>query len=247
MTARNFFATRLAYLLAAAGLVALATPALAEPVSNLKLLPIKTFDGTINSIPIPFGDTILDTGLITLSLDTTATNVFGLDDVLREGYIDVTLLMTSPLLELLGDTPRIRIVEQGPAWAYFINQPSQGAASQGIAESDCNCNCLPFDFVFFAALTGGGTVQNGIFEGTVFQNVNAYQGEGMLGSWLVRPDSTVTWDINDTATITLPDGTRISGIGGTGTLTVVPEPASCLLAGLGLAAVVVAGRRGRRN
>ena len=30
-------------------------------------------------------------------------------------------------------------------------------------------------------LTGGGTVQNGLFAGTVFQNINAYEGTGIVG------------------------------------------------------------------
>lgn len=232
------------------GLLASFSTARAVPLSpTLKLMPISTFTGVIDSIPVPSDeDVVIETGPISLALDTTAYNVFGLDDVQKKGYIDVTLILSSPLLDFLGESPKIRIVESGPAWVYQVNQPAPGPAASQSIDGYCDCDCFPFDFYFFAALTGGGTVQDGIFAGTTFENINAYQGTGLNGSWIVRPNSIVTWDISDTAVITFPDGTRVEGVSGIGTLTVVPEPTSLALAGMALAGLVLAARgRTRRR
>lgn len=250
-TTTSPFRARLIYTTIAA-VLGLAGSAQATPLSpSLKLLPIQSFTGVLDSIPVPVGDGTIETGPISVTLDTEATNLFGLDNELSEGYIDVTLILSSPLLDEFGETPRIRIVEAGPAFVGLVNpQPSAGAvASAAIAGSEyCECDCgNDFDFFFFAGLTGGGVVADGIFQGTIFQNVNAYQGQGLLGSWIVKPYSIVTWDLHKSGSVTFPDGPTVTGIGGRGTLVVTPEPASWVLAALGLAATGLLGRRKMRR
>lgn len=225
--------------------------------SNLKLKGVASFSGVFDSVPVKIGNLRLETGPISLTLDTSAHNVFGLDNYQRSGFIDVTLLMTSPLFSQLGETPRIRIVESGPAhlldddhdhhwhwpwpwpWHDWHHDNDRGQATP-FSTSDPG-----YDFLFRANLTGGGMVENGLFAGTVYENVNAYEGQGLLGSWIVKPGSTVTWDVNNSAKITFPDGTVVCGLGGSGQLTIVPEPASLLLAGLGAVVVVATARRRR--
>ena len=201
--------------------------------SNLVLMPVQSFGGTVDSIPIPpaltGGVTGVETGPITLSLDPLATNVFGLDNVLQEGVIDVTLLLSSPLFTQLEETPRIRIVESGPASVEYTDYSQVG-----------------YDFTYLALLTGGGTVQNGLFAGTVFHNINAYEGTGILGSWIVQPGSVFTWDIQQNGSITFPDGTVVTSVGGSGGGRIAPEPSSLTLSGLGMAAIVALRRTRRR-
>ena len=215
-----------------------------EVQSNLVLMPVQSFTGMTDSVPIPpdlvGGMTGVETGPITLSLDPSATNVFGLDNVLQQGKIDVTLVLSSALFTYLGETPKIHIVETGPA---SVQYPENNAA-QPASESHCAPN---FDFYFHADLTGGGTVENGLFAGTVFHNVNAYDGEGVNGSWIVLPFSTVTWNIQDHGSVTFTDQTTVTGLGGSGSLFVVPEPSGMILGGLGLAAIVVLPRRFKRR
>jgi hypothetical protein len=148
--------------------------------------------------------------------------VFGLDDVRQQGKIDVTLILSSPLFTRLGETPLIHIVETGPASVLFTN---------------------PEDYVHFqfhADLTGGGTVSTGLFEGTTWSNLNAYDGDGSLGSsWDVQLGSTVTWNVQSNGSVTFPDGTVVSGVGGSGSLVIAPEPQSFALAACGFAALAV--------
>ena len=186
--------------------------------SNLVLVPLQSFGGTVSSVPIPpaFGEG-LETGPITLSLDPDATNVFGLDNAYEQGFIDVTLLLSSPLFTLLGETPRIRIIESGPASVEYVDSYQCG-----------------YDFLFEAILTGGGTVENGLFMGTEFHNVNAYNGTGVLGSWIVQLGSTVTWDIQNNGSVTFPDGTTIDNLGGSGLMVVVSEPSTLAMAVVGV-------------
>ncbi|MBI3837013.1 MAG: PEP-CTERM sorting domain-containing protein [Planctomycetia bacterium] len=188
---------------------------------NLVLLPVEIFTGTVDSVPVNVPLNGGQTGPISLALDSTATNVFGLDNVLGQGAIDVTLLLNSELFTLLGETPRIRIQESGPA-TVTLAPPGSG-----------------FDFTFHAELTGGGTVENGLFAGTMFQNLNIYEGDGLLGSWIVQPFTIVTWNIAGAGSVTFPDGTKVAGIGGSGYLVVTPEPSSLTLSGFGMAAIVV--------
>ena len=141
------------------------------------MMPVQSFTGTVDSIPIPpslaDGQVGVMTGPITLSLDPEASNVFGLDNVFQQGRIDVTLQLSSALFTELGQTPEIHIMETGPASITPVEGESLG-----------------YDFLFQALLTGGGTVANGLFEGTSFHNLNVYEGEG---GWdrgsccLVRP------------------------------------------------------------
>lgn len=195
------------------------------PRSNLVLVPVQSFSGTVESVPLPsaYGED-LETGPITLSIDPDATNVFGLDNYQHQGVIDVTLLLSAPLFSELRQTPRIRIIESGPA---YVEDPRESG--------------LGYDFLFHALLTGGGTVENGLFAGTVFHNVNAYEGEGVLGSWIVRPGSTVTWDIQGQGSVTFPDPdhTTVTDLGGSGFLTTaLPEPSSLTLGGIGAVAII---------
>ncbi|MBL9124179.1 MAG: PEP-CTERM sorting domain-containing protein [Planctomycetaceae bacterium] len=232
----------------AAALLALASapPAAASLLESpsLKLMQISSFTGTINPISVPFGDGFISTGPISLALDPSAINLFGLDNVYEAGYIDVTLILSSPLLSFLGENPKIRIIEEGPTSVGYINPPDGPSPSSVPHGGGCDCGCDPgFDFFFYSALTGGGTVQDGAFAGAVFHNVNAYQGQGMLGSWIVKPNTPVAWTINSSATVTFPGGYVAEGVGGRGTLTVVPEPSSFVLAALGLAGAWCAARR----
>jgi hypothetical protein len=240
-TGRCLRAHRILWFSAALVLLASSRVTASEGESNLVLMPVQSFSGTTGSIPIPSdlagGMMGVETGPITLSIDPDATNVFGLDNFLQQGKIDVTLQLSSPLFTTLGETPRVRIVESGPASVQFPNSDSLSAASNSV---------LGYDFLFQALLTGGGTVENGLFAGTVFQNVNAYDGQGSLGSWIVQPNSTVTWDIQNHGSVTFPDGTVVSGIGGSGSLTIAPEPSSLTLSGLGMAAIIALIRRVRR-
>lgn len=217
----------------------------AELSPSLVLMPIKSFTGFVDSVPVPYGGGTIPSGPISVSLDPTAANVFGLDNVLEEGYIDVTLILDSPLFSALGESPAIRIVESGPAYVGLIDPfPGSPATSPAASDLPCECDCDPgFDFYFFAALTGGGTVENGLFQGTKFSNVNAYQGTGLFGSWIVRPNSIVTWDIGDNGSVTFPDGSVVTGVGGRGTLVVAPEPSSLALAAAGLAGSFLVARR----
>jgi hypothetical protein len=226
-------AQRILWLVAAAALLACGR-AMADdgpPPSNLVLMPVGSFGGQIQSVPVQVGDNLTETGPITLSLDPSADNVFGLDNLQAQGVIDVTLLLSSPLFTSLGETPRIRIQEHGPANLVDLggDLPPPGA-----------------DFLFHAALTGGGYVQTGLFAGTSFHNVNAYDGEGLLGSWIVRPGSIVTWDIQGNGSVTFPDGTTVNGLAGSGQLTILPEPSGLTLSALGIAALAVMARKRRR-
>jgi hypothetical protein len=197
--------------------------------SNLKLMPVASFSGTLDSIPLPpsYGEG-LQTGPITLSLDPWTTNVFGLDNVLQSGKIDVTLVLSSPLFMALDETPLIHIVETGPASVLFPNPQ----------ELD--------HFLFHADFTGGGTVSNGLFAGTTWSNLNAYDGEGNVGSWDVQAGSIVTWNVQN-GSVTFPDTTVVGGVGGVGSLTIAPEPSSLALAALGIASLVAVGRRQRKR
>ena len=62
-----------------------------------------------------------------------------------------------------------------------------------------------------------------------------YTREKALGSWIVLPGSTVSWDIQTNGSVTFPDGTVVSNIGGSGQLTIAPEPSGLALAFLGAA------------
>jgi hypothetical protein len=196
-----------------------------EPISNLKLMPVEAFTGTLPSIPLPpiYGEN-LQTGPITLSLDTNQVNLFGLDNVLAQGHIEVTLILSSPLFTALGVTPTIRIVETGPAYVTF----------PGDFESFSETGEPHGDFTFVANLTGGGTITTGLFAGTTFHNLNAYEGDGVLGSWLVLPHSIVTWNIAGDGSVTFPDGTVVNGVSGSGFLGVAPEPSSFVLGSIGM-------------
>ncbi len=205
-----------------------AFPAMASELeSNLVLMPVQSFTGTTDSIPIPpsltGGVEGVQTGPITLSLAPNTIDVFGLDNVLQQGHIDVTLQLSSPLFTELGETPLIHIVETGPASVTYPTTDLVATPS----------TLPPYDFLFQAFLTGGGTVENGLFAGTTFHNVNAYEGQGINGSWIVQPGSTVTWDIQHNGSVTFPDGTTISEIGGSGNLVIAPEPSSWLLLAVG--------------
>jgi hypothetical protein len=195
-------------------------------VPNLKLMPVGSFSGTFDPIPIPpqYGEN-LNTGPITLSLDPTATNVFGLDNVFEQGDIDVTLLLSSTMF---GDLGKIHIIESGAAGIFYSDGLPPGA-----------------DFAFHATLTGGGTVEGGPFAGTQYDNVNAYDGDGINGSWIVMPNSTVDWTVQD-ATITFTDGSTVTGVGGSGSMFIAPEPSSLTLFGLGSLASGIVIRRRRR-
>jgi hypothetical protein len=197
--------------------------------SDLKLMPVASFGGTLDSIQLPpsYGEN-LQTGPITLSLDPSANNVFGLDDVLHSGKIDVTLMLSSPLFTALGQTPLIHIVEVGPAAVQFPN-PEE-----------------PNHFLFHSDLTGGGTVANGLFAGTVWSNLNAYDGEGNLGSWDVQPGSIVNWNVQN-GSVTFPEGTMVTGVGGIGTATIAPEPSSLALAAAGVVGLLAQALRKRRE
>jgi hypothetical protein len=184
---------------------------------NFVMEPVQSFSGTVDSIPIPpslvGGEEGVTTGPITLSLDPTADNVFGLDNVFQQGQIDVTLMLSSKLFTELDQTPEIHIMESGPASICPVEGDWPG-----------------FDFFFQASLTGGGTVANGLFEGTTFHNLNIYDGDGVLGSWIVLPGSTVTWNIGTNGSVTFPDGTVVNNIGGSGQLTIAAEPSGSALA-----------------
>jgi len=85
-------------------------------------VPIASFSGTFTSVPFIFAGQSVQTGPITASLDPTAVNLIGLDmelttaGPLGSGFIDVTLLLSFPLLAVIGEPPpNIRIIEQGPA------------------------------------------------------------------------------------------------------------------------------------
>ena len=213
------------FLALAIGLLA-SSPIQAGPVST----SVVSFAGTVDSILVNLGPSggIQPTGPISISLDTSKANIFGLNDVTKQGVIDVTLVLNSPLFSALGESPTVRIQESGSA----------GLTGAGVPGD--------FDFLFTALLTGGGTINTGLFAGTVFHNLNIYEGEGLLGSWIPKPGSTVTWNIGNNGSVTFPDGSVVSGIGGSGTLvigSVVPEPSSLTLAGLGIAAILALGRR----
>ncbi|HTM52660.1 MAG TPA: hypothetical protein VL175_01455 [Pirellulales bacterium] len=201
--------------------------------SNLKLMPVGSFTGTLPSVALPaiYGDN-LETGPITLSLDTNQVNLFGLDNVLQQGHIEVTLLLSSPLFDFLHITPSIRIVETGPAYVNFPG--TENFVPEGA------------DFTFVANLTGGGTITQGLFAGTTFHNLNAYEGDGVLGSWLVMPNSIVTWNIAGDGSITFPDGTVVNGVSGSGFLGVAPEPSSFVLGSMGMLLLAAALRRRAR-
>jgi PEP-CTERM motif-containing protein len=211
-------------------LVSARVHAIVVPPSNLVLMPVQSFGGTVDSIPIPpalaGGASGIETGPITLSLDPMATNVFGLDNALAQGFIDVTLILSSPLFTSLEETPRIRVIESGPASVNYVDDYSHN-----------------YDFTFLALLTGGGTVDNGLFEGTMFHNLNAYEGTGIVGSWIVQPGSIFTWNIQHNGSITFPDGTVVEDVGGSGQGRIVPEPSSMALLSVGMATAVALLRR----
>jgi hypothetical protein len=221
--------------------------------------------------------------------------MFGLDNVLAQGQIDVTLQLSSPLFTALGESPVIRIQEMGAASAmaskfatdlaidstsnnkvtsaanpfvasdvgnsltitggpgftignYHIESVSGGVATLDAAAgvTDATGGQGAYDFLFTANLTGGGAVATGLFAGTVFHNLNIYEGDLLLGSWIVKPHSLVPWHIDNAATVTFPDGSMDTGIGGSGFLTVAPEPSSLILAGFGMAAIVAVLRKRSR-
>src|SRR5262245_41791097 len=109
----------LLFAIAAASLFAPRVLADDLPPSNLIMMPVNIFTGTLDSVPVKVGDVVTETGPITLSLDPYADNKFGLDNLQSKGAIDVTLLLSAPLFTYLGETPRIRIQENGPVYASF--------------------------------------------------------------------------------------------------------------------------------
>lgn len=206
------------------------------------LVPIATFTGMLDSVAFEVpaelagGDASdppvqVETGPITLSLDASGTNLFGLDDSTGTGSIDVTLLLDFPLLAALGEPqPSIQIIEAG---AVMV---TGGAGSH--------------DFVFEASLTGGGMITSGLLTGVTFSNVNAYLGEGINSSWFPVTPPDITWSLGSSGEVTFPPelgGATVTGIDGNGALTLVPEPAAVTLFVLGVLGLVGYRRIARRT
>lgn len=202
------------------------------------LRPIATFTGMLDSFDFDVPSelvggmmgtvTTLTTGPITLSLDPAGgVNLFGLDDTMDSGSIDVTLLVDFPLLFDLGMLPplSIRIMEGGAA-----------------SVMDCMGTCPPNEFTFTATMSGGGTVADGsFFDGTIFSNLNQYLGEGINSSWFAVTPPDITWSLGFSGEVTFPanlGGDMVTGIDGSGTLTLIPEPAAVTLFLLGLLGLV---------
>lgn len=109
-----------------------------------------SFSGTFTSVPFTFQGTPTETGPITLSLDPIGVNVLGYDTESSIGFIDVTVRVQFPLLNVIGEPPpRIRIMESGPASVDQVG--------------------------FTATMFGGGTVEApSTFAGVSFSNRNRY-------------------------------------------------------------------------
>jgi hypothetical protein len=200
--------------------------------TRVMLREIVNFSGMATSVPFTVDGQPLETGKVLITLDPTADNVFALDDELLQGFIDVTLILTFPEFlfpELLGPNPVIiRIIENGPVTI----DPFEGGGG----------------FFFTAVLSGGGTVEEGLFAGLTFSNVNVYEGEGLFGSLIVSGDTPVTWTLDGSGTVTFPPslGGGTEPIDGMGDLNVVPEPSGIVLATLSLCAMLaIALRRNR--
>jgi hypothetical protein len=197
--------------------------------TQVMIRELRDFSGMVTSVPFSVGGLDLVTGAILLTLDPTANNFFGLDAELLQGYIDATLLLEFPEFaspELLGPDPiRIRIIEDGPVTI----EPFEGGDG----------------FSFTAMLTGGGTIEEGIFAGVSFTNVNTYDGEGLFGSLIVSDNTPVSWSLNGSGMVTFPPslGGLTESIDGSGALNVVPEPSGMLLAALSLLALFTIARQ----
>lgn len=195
---------------------------------------IIAFTGVLDAIEFPIaGIGLVNTGPITVSLDPAGQNVFGLDDSTATGAIDVTLIVDFPLLaNIMEPQPSINIIENG-------------AASITAGGSH--------DFIFDANMTGGGTIMSGLLTGVQFSNTNAYNGEGFFSSWEAISPPDITWEVMNGQVIfpaELTGGSSdfiVTGVGGIGTLTVVPEPGTFALGIIGLLSVMAFGRLARRE
>lgn len=182
-------------------------------------MPVGVFSGNFTSIPIVYNSQSLETGPITLSLDSSRTDhTFNYDDSLSGGLssIDLYLLLDFPALKVIGGpAPTIHILENGIS---------------GVDGDD-----------FTADLTGGGTITDpsSVFDGVSFSNRNRYNFKCVL-----RPFNCELRGGNGDyktqgAIVTLPDrlGGGSSPISGGGSIS-VPEPSFTLLNALEISAVL---------
>jgi PEP-CTERM motif len=241
MKMRNIRGIALASMLALAAIPSWALPIAATGTTTLA---IRSYSGQTGGINVDLGGASFNTGTLEYYVDpTTGPNLFSYDWDTRTATVNISLLVTSPILSSNGVSPiPITIVETGNFSAAPLVEPSV----------DNQTIVLPGSVM----MTGGGTVVTGPLAGYQFSNDNCWFCNNNIeisdnkvdinAGIQVSPTINVPINTQHFGNISAPGGiVQASNGTGSGMVSGIPEPTTWTLAISGLGVLGVAIRRRR--